>query len=339
MARAWPSRLLPRSKRTRSLLRSLPLPPHVLRCVVIAGLLASPGCAPEEGEPSPEVRPGSSEEPIGVGQGSLEALAFPVPAAGEAVLASKQGSCPLGSKLLTPGRTFTFPAGARERVVSASGKTICFGLGAAYHCHTSGTSTGFCDDWVNNAGNALLGPDSEDGRFARSYLAERAGRRPRPRLNVSGHSQGGPDAAQTAALLGDGDQLVLLQPAASALYLHAELHGARARGARVLIAWSEGDEASLMITKLDTGKEPLPLIKLPKNVSDAAERCGVRLHNAPNARHVLHALIAMPPSRTLSPALDASIISNPGSPCRERDNVTLSCPAEVPWSCPAWAGP
>jgi hypothetical protein len=303
--------------------------------VVLAGLLASPGCAPDGGEPAEaEAR---DEEPIAVGSGALEALAFPIPAAGMSETRTKQGSCPLGSKLLTQSRAFTFPDGAQERSVSATGKTLCFGLGATFHCHTSGTSTGFCDDWVNNAGNALLGPDSEDGRFARAYLAARAGRHPRPRFNVSGHSQGGPDAAQTASLLVAGDQLVLLQPASSALYLHDALHGALARGVRVLIAWSEGDEASLMITKLDTGKEPLPLIKLPKNVSDAAERCGVRLHNAPNARHVLHTLIGMPPARTLSPALDASIISNPGSPCRERSNLTLSCPAQVPWACPAWA--
>ncbi len=334
MLRTSPSRLLSRTKLTRSSRSQLPLP-HVLRCVVTAALLASPGCAPEES--APPAAGGREGDPITVGSGELEALAFPVPAAGTRETLAKQGSCPFGSKLLTPSRTFTFPAGAREREVSATGKTLCFGLGETYHCHTSGTSTGFCDDWVRNAGNAVFGPDSEDGRFARGYLAARAGLSPRPRFNVSGHSQGGPDAAQTAELLGPGDQLVLLQPASSALYLQASLHGALARGARVLIAWSEGDEASLLITKLDAGKDPLPLIRMPKNVSDAAERCGVRLHNAPNARHVLHALIGMPPSRTLSPALDASILSNPGSPCRERGNLALTCAAPVPWSCPAWA--
>jgi hypothetical protein len=68
-----------------------------------------------------------------------------------------------------------------------------------------------------------------------------------------------------------------------------------------------------------------------------AEQYGVRLHNAPNARFTFCELMHVPAGYTTNPALDASIISNPGSPCSEWGNMKLDCPAQVPWTCPSWS--
>jgi hypothetical protein len=115
-----------------------------------------------------------------------------------------------------------------------------------------------------------------------------------------------------------------------------DLHHALSKGALVNIAWSRGDEASISIRAVNAIAR-LPLIEMAKNVSAQAEGCGVRLHNAPNARHAYLALMRVPAGRTVNPAFDASIISNPGSPCPEWGNLALTCAADVPWSCPVWA--
>lgn len=309
-------------------------------CFVIATLaLTFSGCGGVEPEPYPLPPPGGSQaEPLLAGTPDHPVLAFAAPRQGVAITASLSGGCPSGSKLLTPTRTLQFPDGAVDRAISSTAKTICFRLRDTLHCHTSGTSTGFCDDWNNNYGNALEWSRlrSVDGDFLEAYLAPRLQQQPRPRVDVSGHSQGGADAAQIAGRLQKGDQLTLLQPAAAALYMKDDLHQAIYRGAVVSIAWTRGDEASLSIRAINAVAK-LPLIEMPKNVSDQAEHCGVRLHNAPNARHTFLGLMRVPAGYTINPAMDASIISNPGSPCSEWGNVKLDCPAQIPWTCPSWA--
>jgi hypothetical protein len=289
------------------------------------------GGEPPASPPVPEV-----QEPLQVGSGSLRATAYLVPGRGAATEVTA-GSCPAGAELLNKTRSLVFPEGASQRAVSSTAKTICFELRGTVHCHTSGTSTGFCDDWGDNAGNAIEWGNlsSVDGDFLKAYLLPRTLQQPRPRLNLSGHSQGGADVAQVARLLEQGDQMTLLQPAAAALYMKDDMHHALQKGATINIAWSAGDEASITIRTLNSVAQ-LPLIEMPKNVTGSAEHCGVRLHNAPNARHVFMGVMGVPAGYTVNPALDASIISNPGSPCPETGNIQLTCPATVPWLCPIW---
>jgi hypothetical protein len=298
------------------------------------------GVEPARGPyPSPHEGDGSAAEPLRVGSKHHPTLAYLSPQQGPSVTVALQGGkCPGGGQPLAKTRTLVFPQGATDRAISSTAKTICFELRGRYHCHVSGTSTGFCNDWGDNFGNATEWGNlqSEDGRFLKQYLIKRTLSQPRRPVNVSGHSQGGADAAQIAGLLQQGDQLNLLQPAAASLYMKDDFHRAIKRGAMINIAWTEGDEASISIRALNQLAK-LPLIQLQKNVSREAEQCGVRLHNAPNARHVFHQAMGVPAGYTVNPAMDASIISNPGSPCLEVGNIKLDCPAKVPWTCPAWS--
>ena len=305
---------------------------RLLSVVLALGFLGCGGVEPaaSPGDPAPV-------EPLAAGTARHPVLAFVAPRQGPSITVSSAG-CPASSTLLAATRTLQFPDGATDRAISSTAKSICFRLQGTYHCHTSGTSTGFCDDWDDNLGNAMEWGklQSIDGDFLEAYLAPRIQQQPRPRVNVSGHSQGGADAAQVAGLLDNGDQLTLLQPAASALYMKDALHQALARGAVVSIAWTTGDEASIGIRPINAVAK-LPLIEMPQNVPGPAEQCGVRLHNAPNARSTFLDMMHVPAGYTTNPALDASIISNPGSPCSEWGNMKLDCPAQVPWSCPSWS--
>jgi len=181
---------------------------------------------------------------------------------------------------------------------------------AVVHCHVSGTETGFCYDTLDNLANVLQRPATPDGDFLAAYLSEHADR---THTTVSGHSQGAHDASRIAGLLGPGDQLFLLQPASSALVPNRALLDAAGRGARVVVAWSTNDEASLGI-RATAGD--VPLIAFP------VQR-GIRVHNAPNARDLLLRHFGVPEGQTVNPALDASILSNPGSP-------------RGPWRFPVW---
>lgn len=216
----------------------------------------------------------------------------------------------LACPLRVEGRSFDFPAGALEPVVSITGKTMCFHDAAFVHCHTSGTGTGLCDDTFDNVVHVVTHPATIDGDFVIAYVnAHRA-----LRVNVSGHSQGAYDASRVAPLLRAGDQLSLLQTPSSALVPNEALLDAIARKVRVYVVWSPNDNASLGI-RLTSGQ--VPLVELPRQDIE-------RVHNAPNARDQMHAWFRVPEGRTVNPALDASILSNPGSPYG-------------PWRFPIWA--
>jgi hypothetical protein len=234
-------------------------------------------------------------------------LTFATPRKGAHVelTASPALTCPLR----VASRAYDFPAGAEGAAVSMTGKTMCFTQSGTIHCHVSGTETGLCYDTVDNVVNALTRPATRDGDFLRAYVAAHPGQR----RNVSGHSQGAYDASRVAPLLGAGDQLILLQPASSALLPNGALLGASERGARVYVAWSPNDNASLGIRST---AGPLPLIELPLQEVE-------RVHNAPNARDQFLRWFAIEEGRTPNPALDASILSNPGSPLGS-------------WRSPAW---
>lgn len=206
----------------------------------------------------------------------------------------------LTCQLRVTSRAFDFPADAQEPAVSSTAKTICFTQAGTIHCHVSGTETGLCYDTVNNFVNALLHPATIDGDFLIAYIEAH----PALRRNVSGHSQGAYDASRIAPLLDRGDQLMLLQPASSALLPNEALLGAMDRGARVYVAWSPNDNASLGI-RGTAGQ--IPLLELPLQDLE-------RVHNAPNARDLFMQWFAIGNGQTPNPALDASILSNPGSP-------------------------
>lgn len=286
----------PGPSRRRGVTRRLALP------LLGAAAMLAAGCQPAEED---DVPAGSSS--AAVTQGSPDT--FPIPRAGLVmeVSAGKSLSCTLRET----ERTYTFPAGALDPAVSSTGKTMCFTQARTVHCHVSGTETGFCRDKLNNVTNAVRHPPTVDGDFVQDYVREH----PKLRIDVSGHSQGAYDASRVAPLLGKGDQLILLQPASSALSPNDALLDAIDRAARVYVAWSPNDEASLGI-RLTSGD--VPLIELPRQQVD-------RMYNAPNARDQFHRWFGIADRRTVNPALDASVLSNPGSP-------------EGPWRFPAWDG-
>lgn len=225
-------------------------------------------------------------------------LSYPTPRKG--IHMDVSASTALTCQLRITSRSYDFPAGAQEPAVSITGKTMCFAQGGTIHCHVSGTGTGFCHDTVDNVVNALLRPATLDGDFILAYVAAHPGRR----RNVSGHCQGAYDASRAAPLLGHGDQLILVQPASSALLPNEALHDSMARGARVYVGWSPNDNASLGI-RSTAGL--VPLLELPLQDIE-------RVHNAPNARDLFMRLFEIEDGRTPNPAFDASILSNPGSP-------------------------
>lgn len=261
-------------------------------CLLLVGLLG--GCVADDAVEDVD----SAEAQLASGVARLQVFRTPQKGARVEVSANAEQ---LGCVLLVTSRTFDFPAGAEDRQVSATAKTMCFTLGATAHCHVSGTGTGFCQDAWNNVRNLVENPATVDGDFVRAYAAAH----PRHRWNVSGHSQGAYDASRVAPLLRRGDQLVLMQPASAAVVPNAALLDATARGARVVVAWSPNDNASLLIRPLSNGLVPLLTFPL---------QTGIRVHNAPNARALLFDAFAVPDGYTTNPALDASIISNPGSP-------------------------
>lgn len=293
--------------------------------IVVAALLAACGAS---AEPAPDVDPVAattpspppgaavtpptatsspppSPPPSTEGDGPLT---FPIPRKGAHVELAPGPtlSCPLRVER----RSFDFPAGALEPGVSITGKTMCFHDATFVHCHTSGTGTGLCEDTFDNVVHVLTHPGTVDGDFVIAYVnAHRA-----LRVNVSGHSQGAYDASRVAPLLRAGDQLSILQTPSSALVPNEALLDAIARKVRVYVVWSPNDNASLGI-RLTSGQ--IPLVELPRQDIE-------RVHNAPNARDQMHAWFRVPADRTVNPALDASILSNPGSP-------------QGPWRFPIWA--
>jgi len=278
------------------------------RYLVAAFAVALVGCAQEtSGDDGAE--DGQNEDAVSSGVSAMPApLAFAVPKKGARLTLNAPAD--LRCRLRVETRQYHFPAGATDTVVSKTGKSLCFALGAAVHCHVSGTSTGFCSDELNNLVNAAVNPSTEDGDFVSAYVRAH----PQHKANLSGHSQGAYDVSRAAPLLGPGDQLVLLQPAAASVTPNEALVAATQRGARVYVAWSPNDNASIGV-RLRAGQ--LPLVQFP-------EQEGIKVHNAPNARHLFLKHFNVPTSRTVSPALDASIISNPGSP-------------RGPWRFPTWA--
>jgi hypothetical protein len=269
--------------------------------------VALAGCAEESSAEDSEA--GSSDETVSSGvSASAAPLTFSLPKKGAPL--TRSAPADLGCRVRLETRRYQFPAGATDTAVSKTGKSMCFALGAVVHCHVSGTSTGFCADELNNVVNAVLNPTTEDGDFVSAYVKAH----PQHKANLSGHSQGAYDVSRAASLLGPGDQLMLLQPAAASLTPNDVLAGAARRGARVYIAWSPNDNTAIGI-RLRAGR--LPLIEFPMQE-------GIRVHNAPNARHLFLDHFNIPAGRTVSPALDASIISNPGSP-------------RGPWRFPSWA--
>lgn len=207
----------------------------------------------------------------------------------------------LGCALRVTTRGYDFPAGAGDPSVSVTGKTMCFTLDDTVHCHVSGTETGFCFDAWDNVRNAVENRPTPDGDFVRAFVTAH----PNRHVDVSGHSQGAYDASRVAPLLGAGDQLVLLQPAAAALVPNEPLVDAACKGARVVVGWSPNDHASFGIRAAAGSR--IPLLTFPRQT-------GIRVHSAPNARDLLFRAFAVPDGKTSNPALDASIISNPGSP-------------------------
>lgn len=190
------------------------------------------------------------------------------------------------------------PAGASTVHVSATGKSLCYALDGDTFCHTNGTGTGFCADALKNLANALVLPDTIDGNFAIGYIKEhRVGR-----VVVSGHSQGGYDISRTAPHLRAGDQLILLQPVSAALTPNENLLGAIARGVHVHVGFSPRDLASIGIRLL---AGPVPLVEFPK-------QDGQGVHSTQNARTLLHRFYGVGAGRTVNPALDAVLLSNPG---------------------------
>lgn len=260
--------------------------------------------------PPPAVTPPTSTSsppppPAPEGDGPLT---FPIPRKGAHL--DLAAAPPLACPLRVDRRSFDFPAGALEPVVSITGKTMCFHDATFVHCHTSGTGTGLCEDTFDNVVHLLTHPATIDGDFVIAYVrAHRA-----LRVNVSGHSQGAYDASRVAPLLRAGDQLSILQTPSSALVPNEALLDAIARKVRVYVVWSPNDNASLGI-RMTSGE--VPLVELPRQDIE-------RVHNAPNARDQMHAWFHVPEDRTVNPALDASILSNPGSPYG-------------PWRFPIWA--
>lgn len=234
---------------------------------------------------------------------------FPVPRKGAHVVV-KADAAALGCSLLVDERSYDFPAGFDDAQVSSSGKGMCAHDATTIHCHVSGTETGFCHDALNNLANLLTAPPTLDGDFVIAY----AKKYPTLRINVSGHSQGAYDASRVAPLLRKGDQLILLQPASAALSPNDPLLAASKAGAYVYVAWSPNDDASLGIRGL---AGDIPLLQFPLQT-------GIRVHNAPNARDLFLRLFAIPDGLTMNPVLDASILSNPGSP------------HDAAWRFPSW---
>ncbi len=262
----------------------------VLALVAVGALT---GCGAELGEGE-----GNTDEDLGaVGAKAPRTVALPKKGAHLTVDASPTLKC----ELLVKRREYDFPAGAESPSVSITGKTMCFTMGADLFCHVSGTSTGFCPDEWNNLDNALRQPPTQDGNFVIAYLASHP---KKGKITLSGHSQGAYDVSRAADRLGQGDQLFLLQPAAAALRPNQALLDATKRGANVVVAWSPNDNASLGIRGLAGA---VPLITFPLQE-------GIRVHNAPNARDLFMAHFKIPETRSVNPALEASILSNPGSP-------------------------
>ncbi len=235
---------------------------------------------------------------------------FPTPRKGTRVVVSSED---LECQVRVPFREYDFPEGAEDPSVSATGKTMCYMADGDVLCHVSGTDTGLCYDSLDNVANAVLQPATRDGDFLAAYLAAH---RDRLHTTISGHSQGAYDAARIADHLGPGDQLFLLQPASAALAPNGALLGAARRGALVFVGWSTNDDASLGIRAV-AGEVPLTAFPLQQ---------GIRVHNAPNARDLLLQHFGVSAGRTPNPALDASILSNPGSP-------------QGRWRFPAWREP
>lgn len=268
---------------------------------------ASPPKATDPTTPAPKAPAPPKPSPNDPEPDPSAPLTFPIPKKGTHV--DLAASASLACKLLVPSRSFDFPADAKEPVVSITGKTMCFHDATFVHCHTSGTGTGLCDDTFDNVKHALTHPATTDGDFVIAYV----GAHRSLRANVSGHSQGAYDASRIAPLLRAGDQLSLLQTPSAALVPNEPLLDALAKNARVYVVWSPNDNASLGI-RLTAGE--VPLIELPYQDIE-------RVHNAPNARDQMLKWFHVAEGRTVSPALDASILSNPGSPLG-------------PWRFPAW---
>ncbi len=205
-------------------------------------------------------------------------------------------------------KEYVFPEDSTDRAVSRTGKTMCFKQDGVYHCHTSGTTTGFRNDWANNGANAIAAvdhcPRTDDGRFLDHYVRTRRAQDPDADFNVSGHSQGS-EAVQVSEELGEGDQITVLQPAAS----HVEkcnVQVAQEQGANVVIAPSEGDVVSTGLSRRDVPRTTLP--------NDNTRDTEHQVHSAPNARDRLNEQMGVEENRTFNPAMDASVVSNPGSP-------------------------
>ncbi|MEL6195660.1 MAG: hypothetical protein AAFZ38_02185 [Myxococcota bacterium] len=232
-------------------------------------------------------------------------------------------------------KRFYFPVGSEHRAVSRTGKTMCFKLDGQYHCHVSGTTTGFTADWPNNfensansaVGNCVV---TDDSQFVFAYYGDAVRRDHTVKFNISGHSQGASDIAASGSMLhlGPGDQVVLLQPAASNLGNQCGLNEAQCGGAKVTAALTLKDIVSV-------GAEPtntcinMPVMDDIRNPEEpngcrnpnrkppgppSPPSCDESIHSAPYARHLFHLEANVPAGSTCNPAFDASIISNPDSP-------------------------
>jgi|GEM_PF-4278940 len=238
-------------------------------------------------------------------------------------------------------KEFHFPAASTHRAVSRTGKTMCFYLNGTYHCHVSGTNTGYLSDWPNNypslPGQLLRDwtcPDTDDGKFLEEYMTRVRSWWPQAPFNVSGHSQGAADAAGIARRMRAGDQLILVQPATAGFSESCGLSQAYNRGVNVFVSRSQGDIVSSGIQLRGSQCYPVDVMS-DENICDdivkdgkvVGRDCGGpgplthgpgRVHNAPNARHQFKRDKGIGPGLTPNPALDASINSNPGSPSSHR---------------------
>ncbi|MEL6760067.1 MAG: hypothetical protein AAFP04_06655, partial [Myxococcota bacterium] len=233
-------------------------------------------------------------------------------------------------------KRFYFPAGAEHRAVSRTGKTMCFKLHGQYHCHVSGTTTGFTADWPNNfdnSTNSAIGncAATDDSKFVFAYYSDMTQQDPSAKFNISGHSQGASDIAASGSMLylESGDQVLLLQPASANLGNQCKLNEAQCAGARVVAARTVGDIVSvgaeptntcINMPVMDDTRNPEELNGCDSNPNakppgpTPPPSCEERIHSAPYARHLYHIEANVPEGSTCNPAFDASIVSNPGSP-------------------------